>query len=253
MADIINPFLMIAGIGMMAVAAIAVAYWKTRSKAPWKFFVFGALVWAAAIAVKLLMDATISGWLQNQVFIAYGIVPLLAFASVYVGVRTGLLESGFSYFFAKKKFSKPKFNDAVAFGVGFGAVEAFILGLGSFLNIFLIWMYPQMLDSIGAVEKDMLLTSLSQSTLIAIPAIMERAAAIFIHAFAGVLALASVKTGRMKYLWGSVAYKAVTDGLVPFLAISSTDIISAFLIEVPVMILGIIGCFGMASMRKAFK
>ncbi len=256
MADIINPFLMLAGIGMMAVAAIAVAYWKRRSS--WKWFSYGALVWIAAIAVKLAMDMTITQPVENGILDLYGMAAVIAFASVYVGLRTGFFESGFTYLFAKKRAKKNKakitFNDAVAFGIGFGALEAFLLGLMSFLNILAIYLYPALLDPLGAVQKDMVISALSQSTLVVIPAIIERVAVVFIHAFAAVLAIASVNTKRAKYIWGSVAYKSVTDGIVPLLPfIAGSGLLSSFAMEVPFVVLAVIGYFGIREMRSKFR
>jgi uncharacterized membrane protein YhfC len=247
---------MLAGIGMMAVAVVAVAWWRRKTKVSWKWFGFGALVWIAAIAVKLAMDLTISGPMQYGILDLYGMGALIAFASVYVGLRTGFLESGFTYIFAKKKKKKAKitFNEAVAFGIGFGAIEAFLLGLSSALNILVIYLFPSILDSLGVVQKDMVLSSLSQGTLAVVPAIVERIAAIFIHVFAAVLAIASVNTGKMKYIWGSVAYKAVTDGMIPALAVlGSMGLLSSYTMEIPVIVLAVIGYFGVQDIKGRFK
>ena len=256
MADVVNPFLMLAGMGMMAVAVVAVAWWRRKTKVSWKWFGYGALVWVAAIAVKLAMDLTISGPIQYGILDLYGMGALIAFASVYVGLRTGLLESGFTYIFAKKKAKKAKitFNEAVAFGIGFGAIEAFLLGLSSFLNIIVIYLYPGILDSLGVVQKDMVLSSLGQSTLIVIPAIVERIATIFIHVFAAALAIASVNTGKMKYIWGSVAYKSVTDGMIPvLLVLAGMGFLSSYTMEIPIIVLAVIGYFGILDIKKRFK
>ncbi len=254
MADVINPFLMLAGIGMMAVAVVAVAYWRSRSG--WKWFGCGALVWVAAIAIKLAMDLTITQPIEGSIFGLYGMAVVIAFASVYVGLRTGFLESGFAYLFARKKARKAKitFNEAVAFGIGFGALEAFLLGLSSFLNILVLWLYPGLLYSLGVVEKDMMLSSLSQSTWVVMPAIIERAAAIFIHVFAAVLAIASANTKKARYVWYSIAYKSVTDGVVPaLLVLGSMGILSSYTMEIPVIVLAAIGYIGIGEMKGKFK
>ena len=256
MVDVVNPFLMLAGIGMMAVAVIAVVWWNRKTCVSWKWFGFGALVWIAAIALKLAMDFTITGSITGASFDAFGLLGATAVAAIYVGLRTGFLESGLSYLFGKKKAGKSRisFNEAIAFGIGFGAVEAFLLGLGSFLNILAICMYPQLLDSLDMVSKDMLLSSLGQNTLVVVPAVIERVAAIFIHTFAAVLVFASVNTKKSKYIWGSVAYKSVTDGIVPLLPLlAGAGIISSFAMEVPFVVLAAIGYFGIMDMRKLFS
>ncbi|MBM3304140.1 MAG: YhfC family intramembrane metalloprotease [Candidatus Aenigmarchaeota archaeon] len=256
MADVINPFLMLAGIGMMAVAIVAVTYWKRKTNVPWKWFGYGALVWVAAIAVKVVMDFTMTPPLQSGMFSLYGMAAAFAAMSFYVGLRTGFLESGFSYLFARKKARKAKitFNEAIAFGIGFGAIEAFLLGLSSFLSILVLFLYPQILDQLDVVTKDMVLSSLSQETLIVVPAIVERIAAIFIHTFAAVLVIASANTKRMKYVWGSVVYKSVTDGMIPLLtALAGMGILSSYTIEIPVIVLAVIGYFGILDVKGRFK
>ncbi len=93
----INPFLMLSGIGMMAVAVFAILYWRRKAGAGWKFFLAGAGMWIVAVAVKALMDLTITAAIQQWVLAAGGIGGLLFGIGLYAGLRTGLFESGFSY------------------------------------------------------------------------------------------------------------------------------------------------------------
>jgi len=70
---------------MILVGILPVVYW--RKDVELKYFLFGALTWAVAIGVKVLMD------LVSTFIIILGI---------YVGLRTGILENGFTYIASKK-------------------------------------------------------------------------------------------------------------------------------------------------------
>ena len=77
-----NPFLLLSGIGMMAVAVAAFLYW--RKKAELKFFAWGALIWTIAIAIKLLMDFTISIPIQQALLESYPLLTVLITMGLYL-------------------------------------------------------------------------------------------------------------------------------------------------------------------------
>ena len=55
----INPFLMLSGVGMIAVSAFAILYWREKSKTKWIFYLLGGALWAISIALKIIMDLLI--------------------------------------------------------------------------------------------------------------------------------------------------------------------------------------------------
>ena len=57
----------------------------------------------------------------------------------------------------------------------------------------------------------------------------------------------------IKYLWCSVIYKAVVDGIIPVLVFSlnpATSLAGAYIIEIPFIILGVIGFYGTKWLNK---
>jgi len=244
----INPLLLLSGIGIMVLAAASMLYWRRRTGADMKFFMAGAGIWIVAVAVKLLLDLTVTVPLQQWAFSAAGLGGALAAVSVYVGVRTGLLESGLSYFAILKtwlKRMKPK--EAVAFGIGFGAFEAFIVGASSFLNVLIFVLMPEVIATVPVEYQAIIIEQLSASTLFVIPAIIERAAAILLHVFSAVLVVYAVRTRKLKYLWYSVIYKAIVDGIIPGLVYAlnpASSLAGAYVIEIPFIMLGAIGFYG---------
>ena len=195
----INPFLMLSGIGMMAVSLFAILYWRYKTNVKITFFVAGAGVWLVAILVKLLLDLTVTVPLQQWLFSTAGIGSTLIIISLYVGLRTGFLESGLSYFSILRTWLKKMgFKEAVAFGIGFGALEAFIVGFSSFLNILIFVFMPEIIATVPLEYQAILIEQLSLSMLFIFPAIIERVAAIIMHVFSAVLVVYAIRSGKIK-------------------------------------------------------
>jgi uncharacterized membrane protein YhfC len=250
----INPFLMLSGIGMILIAVFSILYWRHKTKVKTKFFLAGAGIWIIAIIIKILMDLTITFPLQQGILAVGGLAGLLVGASVYVGLRTGLLESGLSYFgIIKTELKKMTYKEAVAFGIGFGAFEALIIGFSSFLNILIFVLMPEIVATIPVEYQAGLIQQLSASSLFILPALIERIAATFMHIFAAVLVVYAIRSKQLKYLWYSVAYKTVVDGIVPVLVFAlspATSLVGAYIIEIPIIILGAIGFYGTLWVSK---
>ena len=249
----INPFLLLSGIGMMAIAIAAFLYW--RKKAPLKIFAWGALIWILAIAVKLAMDFTISIPIQIALMASYPLITVLIIMGLYLGIRTGLFESGFTYIAVlKTKLKKMNYNEAVAFGIGFGGIEAFLLGFLSFIDILVFVLFPDMITALPVDQQASLLSQLNITTWIIFVPIIERVSVLFIHIFAALLVIYSVKVKKPIYFLVSFIYKAITDGMIPLLLfyIGTATLLSSYIIEIPVIILGLIGYFGIKWIKKKF-
>ncbi|RLI97226.1 MAG: hypothetical protein DRO99_03300 [Candidatus Aenigmatarchaeota archaeon] len=249
----INPLLMTSGIGMILIGIVSIAYWKRRTGVKWKVFLFGMLIWAVAITAKSVMDITVTVPLQEAMLAYGGITGILAGMGLYVGIRTGLLESGLSYIGVKKSSLKMGFDDAMAFGIGFGAIECIIIGAGSFANILIFILMPETLATFPLDVRQVIIEQLSMSTLFVVPAIAERVFTVLIHAFTSVLAIYALNSGKPGYLWYSVGFKALVDGMIPamvFFMKPGTSILGAFVIEVPIMVLAIVSFYGIKYARR---
>ncbi len=141
----------------------------------------------------------------------------------------------------------------MAFGTGFGAVEALVVGFASFLNILIFVLMPEIIATLPVEMQAELTGQLSLSTLFIFPAIIERIAAILLHVFASVLVVYSVRSGQLKYLGYSIIYKTVVDGIIPFLVYTinpSVSLANSYIIEIPFIILGAVGYFGIKWLKK---
>jgi uncharacterized membrane protein YhfC len=251
-----NPLLLLSGIGMVLVGLSALYLSRRRLGIPWSVFAFGGVAWLAAFAVKAMMDlaALEAGSLWDP-FQGWDALGLLALIGAYLGLRTGLLESGLSYLFLNASDIRKDFRHALAFGIGFGAAEAVFLGVSALIDIGLLLAFPEVLNILPPGAAETVSAQLDMSTLAVVPPILERALVMVIHCFAAVLVFLSASTRRMAYLWMSVGYKAAADGMVPFLAYSLdyTQLANLYLAELPVAALAVAGVLGILWSRARFR
>ena len=113
-----NPLLMFGPIGMILVGLLSILIWKLKRHVGVKYFIFGGLVWVAAIAPKIAMDYTLTPMLNVWAATTYGLVGLVIILGAYVGLRTGTFECGFTYLaFSKSGLKKMSVDEATAFGI----------------------------------------------------------------------------------------------------------------------------------------
>jgi uncharacterized membrane protein YhfC len=239
----VNAFLLLSPIGMAAVGLAAIFFWRLKEKAAWRYFGYGALLWTLAIIPKIIMDIAVSPYLYAGL-LGYGTAALIAGAGAYLGLRTGLLESGFTWLAASKvrELKRIKLKDAMAFGIGFGAFEAIFLGITSFLSLSLFIFNPSAASLLTEAQQ----ASLDSPTIIVGAAILERIFAISIHIFASLLIFYSLAKKKAIYLAYSIIFKSAVDGLIPLLTyyIDTSTVIGIYLIEVPLLGLAVIGWLG---------
>ncbi len=126
-----SPLYLLTGIGMIAVAVISVGFWKRGRAVSWTALGLGALAWVVSVALKVAwavpLEPNGSGTASTP---RYRDGPL-ARCSGYISVCSrGSSEGGITFLFVKRtRLRRASWDEAVAFGVGFGAVEALLLGL----------------------------------------------------------------------------------------------------------------------------
>ncbi|MCD6236582.1 MAG: YhfC family intramembrane metalloprotease [Thermoplasmata archaeon] len=248
----VNPWLMVAGVGMISVGIIPIVWWSKKEKVSAKYFILGAMVWFVAILPKVIMDVTVTPSLSNYLE-NHGTVALAIILGLYVGLRTGLFESGFTYIAGlKTKLRQITFDQAVAFGLGFGGVEAMLLGLQSFLTIFLFTLMPDLIDYIPATRRALVLQQLNQSTWIIFAPMIEGVSSLLIHIFASLLVFYSIRINHKRYLVYSVGYKSLVDGIIPALSlcIGTATLLSSYIIELPITGLAVIALGGIGLIRE---
>jgi uncharacterized membrane protein YhfC len=245
-----NPLFLVSGLGMMVVALATVVYWKVRRKVLWTLFLWGALVWVVGVALKLVASMPTQTIVDNirDILPRYFSEPVL---SVYIGLLTGIFECGATFGFAHiKKIRTADWKEAVGFGLGFGAIEAFLIGASSFLLILLTLLAPNKLPP----QLLRFATSRSNSLLVIPAPIVERITIILLHAFSCLLIVYAVQVQAGKWFWVSFFYKTTVDAIAGFIHITyGIENLTAFgtwIMELSFLPFGIVGAWGLWVFRN---
>lgn len=204
---------------------------------------------------KTLMDLTISPSLKDYL-LGCGTVVFVVLTGLYVGLRTGLFESGFTYVAGlKTKLKHVTLDEAVAFDLGFGGIEAALLGLQSFITLPLFTVMPDLTNRIPETQRGVIIQQLNQSTWIIFAPILERGATLFIHVFASILVFYAIHTAMKRYLLYSIGYKTAVDGIIPALSVyvGSSTLTSVYLMEPPVVGLGLVAAGGILWIKNKWR
>lgn len=237
---------LLSGAGMIAVGVIAVYVWRRRAGA--EYFLFGAVFWLAAIAIKVAMDLTVTAPFRE--LLPHTLAGTLALG-LYYGLRTGIFESGIPYVSVRAARLKPTFSQAVAIGIGFGAAEAILLGFASLINVLVFILLPGYIDSLPQATQDALQMQFSLA-FIPVPA-LERLTTLINHVFATVLALYAIRAG-WKWLALSMAIGIVIDGSIFWLAyfIPSSSVAYIVALEAFVAAIAVVSLYGLSLLKKRY-
>lgn len=254
MIPLTNPALLLSGIGMMIVGIIPLAYWQRTRRVGARAFIFGGALWVAAIAPKAAIDLALGGLINSWANSTFGALGALIFISLYVGVRTGMFESGFSYLaFLKTKLRSATYDEAIGFGLAFGGTEAILLGVSSFLSILMFLINPGFVEQIPSAQREAVLAALNGPSIMVFAPIVERASTIAVHVFATALLYAAVLKRNVWFFWASFLYRTLIDAMVPgfsyLLAVSGNALVMTYAIELVIAAYGSLGLLGLRQLR----
>jgi len=238
---------LISGIGMVLVGVFSIIYWQRRNKTDASFYLLGAAAWITGVALKFAFAIAFNEKMRLflEATFTKNVADILLY--VYIGLLTGIFECGMVLLFLYliKSLQKQNFEQAVSFGIGFGAIEAIIMGSLSFVSVSALILFPE------NVPKD-ILNKIDPSKLWTIPApIIERISTIFIHAFSTVLIVYAFITKKIKWFWASFVYKTFVDTLAAWFALNKygktpTELYS---IEFEFAIIALFGFIGLKILK----
>jgi uncharacterized membrane protein YhfC len=194
------------GLLMMLVGVLAVGFGLWRWKTPFRLFGLGALLWVVAVAVKVGLAVFLNKQVEGGLQALMPKHPADVTFWIYIGVLTGITEVGIflamARWFQRRQWS---WKDAASVGVGFGAIEAILLGLGL----------------AGAA-----LAGQSQEASMFIPP-LERFLTIFIHTAATVMVIYAIT--RREWGWFILAflYKSGVDAIAAYVLLAGKDILTS--------------------------
>jgi hypothetical protein len=231
--------LVIPGLGMMLVAALAVVYWYRRSAAKARWFWVGAGLWTIAVILKfacaILTNAAVIGLLKRV--LPYSIY--VACGGLYVGVQSSVLEMGCTILAGLiwRQLGKDSAR-AIAIGVGAGAFEAFLLGLLSAVGMVAIIMgAPGTEGSAKAIIAEQAATPLFW-----LVAPVERVIAVLVHASTRALILLGITYRKAMMVFSSFWIFALLDSIAGAAQLSGKlGTFSLWWIELAILPFGLIG------------
>ena len=218
----ISPLFFISGIGMVGVA-VASALWIISLGATWSVLLLGALAWIISVALKIAWSVPTNKPILN--FLKSKLPAKLSgpLSWSYIGLLTGIFECGIALAFVLKLpiLNQANWVNALAFGVGFGAVEAFVLGLAALGGVVYYTFCPESIP-----EKDWGKWRITPNSLRMIPiGIVERVSALCIHVFSKVLIILAVQQNIYLLFWFSFGFKTLIDGIAGWMHLKK-DILS---------------------------
>jgi uncharacterized membrane protein YhfC len=232
----VSPIALVSGIGMIAVAICFFGYALFR-RLGWKYAILGAVFWIVSVALKFGCAILVNPWILSVIRPQPG--GMLAVA-VYGGVLTGIFEVGFVW--AILRFSllgRADWRRVLGFGIGFGAIEALLLGGVSLLLVLASMYVPEKVPP-AIVEQ----LASTDNILWVIAPIGERFFTCLGHIATNVLIFYSIARRKLLPLWLAFLYKSFIDSIATVFLVSGgmKSLKQRWAIECVVAVWGIFGC-----------
>jgi uncharacterized membrane protein YhfC len=245
---VIQPIAIAGGAGMILVA-LGFFIYAALKRLGWKFIGLGALSWVVTVAVKFAiaipLNSIIYGFLVNPKQPGLGDYVF----DVYVGLLTGITEVLMVWLLVRyTRIRDAGWKKALGFGIGFGAVEALLLGIQSFGAVLAAIMTPNLLP-IGTLDTLASFNNLAWG----VAPISERFFTVLVHIFCNVLIFYGAATLKPGYFWLSFAFKSLIDAVAGYAQLTGVDTLAKiWTIEAIVIVFGIVGWAGTRWISKRY-
>jgi hypothetical protein len=195
---------LISAAGMILVAGAAVVFWRRVSGLQLKWFWVGAGLWTVAVALKvigaLLINGAVIGLMKEH--LSY---PLFVFCGgLFVGVESSFFEIGLTLaaVLVWRQLGRDA-KRAIGIGVGAGAFEAAVLGIGTLVTAVLL-----MAELSGTAPiREEIERTVAFTPLFWLAPPIERLMAVLCHASSRALVLLGTTHRKpMMVVWGFVIF-----------------------------------------------
>lgn len=245
----LSPLALLGGTGMALVAAAFIVY-AAWNRLGWGYLGLGALAWIVAVALKFAWAIPVNTPVYNKLFDSLPKWLAAPIFWVYVGALTGVFEVALVWLVLRyTKIGKTTWERALAFGIGFGAVEALLLGLSNLANVLTAMLVPATIPYEG-------LASLAQlnNPFFGLAPVVERAATIFVHILSNVLLFYGVQKKQPVWFWLAFAYKTAIDAVAAFAQLWGVNTLGRmWLIEAIVVVFGVAGWWGIRWLKPRYE
>lgn len=244
----LTPWIFLPGLGMILVGLGFMVYGVR--KGGWKYFWLGALFWVVTVAVKFGISILSNAFVYKTISGSLPDLPGNVVFSLYIGLLTGITEVLITWLVLRyTKLGKVVWNQAFTFGVGFGTIEALLIGIGSLVGMIMAY---TMQDKIPANVLPALLQT--NNVLVGLAPISERFFTIWIHIVCSVLLFYGVVTRQWRWFWISFANKSAIDVVAGYAQVSGQLQSLAFIwiIEAIVMVFGVVSWWGTNRIKGSY-
>jgi len=238
----VSPMVLLGGLGMLLVALGYLAYALFR-RLHIGYLALGALAWIVTVAIKFAVAIPLNP-LVYQALLG-GSFPQPwgeGLFHLYVGSLTGWTEVLLCWLLLRyTRLGQVSWKKALGFGLGFGAVEALLLGLLSLGNGLVALLAPQQLSS------DALATLTAQTSNLgwSLAPIVERLFVVIVHIFCAVLLFYAAALRKPGYFWLAFAFKSLLDSVASYAQLHGlTTLTALWTIEAIIAVFGVLALFG---------
>lgn len=216
----VSPIALVGGIGMTTVALGFFGYALGRRLGA-SYLGLGALAWFVTVAIKLAIAIPANGWVFRKTHLLaepWG----NALFDIYVGLLTGITEVGLVWIFLRfTRLGRARWPQVVAFGIGFGAIEALLLGVAALVVAIVAMKIP---DRLPKELLDQLLQS--DHWWVQLAPISERIFACLGHLATNVMIFYALSRRAARWFWLAFIYKSLIDAVAAVYQLSKTATIS---------------------------
>lgn len=235
----ISPLALLSGVGMIVVAAGYIAYVIAR-RLHGGYLGLGALAWVVAVVLKFAWAIPINKIVYNAL---YGSLPEMLAGPIfylYVGALTGVFEVALVWLVLRyTRLGKADWKRVLAFGIGFGAVEALLLGLSSLGNVVAAMLVPDLFPP-AALEE---FAKLSNVLYVLAP-ILERFFTVLVHILSNALLFYAVAHHQPRWFWLAFVYKTLIDTVAAYAQVTGRTLGKIWAVEAVVAVWGVLGWWG---------
>jgi len=248
----LGPIVLLPGAGIILVSLSFVIYAARRRLLGWRYLGMGALFWVIIVIVKFAFAIPVNPIVYNALNVTHDNLfsPGNLIVYIYIGALTGIFEAGLAYLIlCRSRWGNATWEQALVFGIGFGVIEALLLGLAGLASAIISITSPDALPipTLGNLANN---TSLA----IGLAPVIERLSVIFAHIFACVLIFHAIASGETKWAWLEVLYKTLLDtpaGFASFWEVANSAS-KLWTIEGIIVIFGLIGLWGTIQIARRY-
>ena len=221
---------------------------KYRLASGWAPLLFGALAWGAAVALKFAWAIPVNPHVYAALVATLGDGLGLPLVWIYVGLLTGVFECGLIYLAVRfiTRFRAYSDREGLAFGFGFGAIEALLLGLAVLVPTLMALLAPESLPEAARAQFAAMTWAIAPAPT------LERIATIFVHAFTTWLIFYAVAANRPRFFWAAFVFKSALDTVAAWAQISYGVNTPEHLwtVEALIMLFGLASVWGLVALGR---